>query len=91
MAPLEPHTNPANSPRNLSMMRIVGSHIHRLEDNWVEHEERMRTGNLPVADPLVSEPASFDLFIEIVAKEFRISGLGRIERPPWQMADLFGI
>lgn len=89
--PLSAHTNPANCAPHLSMQRIVGSHIHGFEMNWLPNEDRLRSGNLPVAEALSVDPLSFDELLVIVGKEFRISGLEKIEPPPWRGADLFGI
>jgi hypothetical protein len=89
--PLSPHTNPANCAEQLKLLRITGSHIHGYEMNWLEEMGRLRTGNLPVAEPLKDDPTNFEALLEVVGREFRITGLEKIERPPWRMANLFGV
>jgi hypothetical protein len=89
--PLAPHTNPANCASHLQMQRIVGSHIHGFDMNWLTDLDRLRTGNLPVAEALSVDPSSFQDLLVIVGKELRITGLDRIEPPPWRVANLFGI
>jgi hypothetical protein len=82
------HTNPNSGEQPL--MRITGSHIHPFELNWLPELGRMRAGNLMIARPLNPDPASYEELLAIVGKEFRISGLDRIERPSWRLGDLFG-
>jgi hypothetical protein len=59
--------------------------------NWLTDLDRMRTGNLPVAQALSTDPSSFKDLLVVLAKELRINGLDKIEPPPWQEADLFGV
>jgi hypothetical protein len=87
--PLQPHTNPAGGPYSLT--RISASHFHTFQLNWLEREGRMRTGNLPRAQPLNRDPETFEELLAFVGKEFRINNLKMIERPPWRISDLFGI
>jgi hypothetical protein len=89
--PLSPHTNPANCAPELSMLKIGGSHVHGFEMNWLADLDRMRTGNLPVAKPLMTDPSSFTELLVVLGEELRIEGLDKIEPPPWRVADLFGV
>ena len=89
--PISPHTNPNSGPEHLRLLRIDGSHIHGFEINFLEADSRMRRRNLPIAEPLNPDPQSFDDLLDVVAKAFRISGMEKIEAPPWREADLFGI
>jgi hypothetical protein len=89
--PLAAHTNPANCAPDLSMRRITGSHIHGFDMNWLPDLDRLRTGNLPVAEPLSVDPSSFQELLVVVGKELRIAGLEKIEPPPWREADFFGV
>ena len=89
--PLAAHTNPANCAPHLSMRRIVGSHIHGFDMNWLADLDRLRTGNLPVAEPLSIDPSSFQELLVVVGRELRITGLEKIEPPPWREADFFGV
>jgi hypothetical protein len=89
--PLTPHTNPANCAPELSLARVEGSHVHGFDMNWLTDLDRMRTGNLPVAQALSTDPSSFKDLLVVLAKELRINGLDKIEPPPWQEADLFGV
>ena len=87
--PMSPHTNP--NVGAFPLMRIVGSHIHAFDLNWLPELGRMRAGNLVTARPLNRDPASLDEFLAVVGEEFRIKNLEKIERPPWRLGDLFGI
>lgn len=89
--PLAPHTNPANCAEDLKLLKIPGSHIHGFDMNWLADLDRMRTRNLPVAKPLITDPSSFTELLELLGKELRIEGLDKIEPPPWREADLFGV
>ena len=89
--PLTAHTNPSNCAAHLKMQRIVGSHVHGFEMNWLTEMDRLRTGNLPVAEALSVDPSSFQELLVVVGKELRITGLEKIEPPPWREADFFGV
>ncbi len=88
--PVSPHTNPNQGPEHLRLLRIVGSHIHGFEMNYLEDEGRMRGKNLPIAEPIDPDPSSFRDLVDVVAAEFRINGMEQIEPPPWREGDLFG-
>jgi hypothetical protein len=79
----EPHRNPPGGDPELSRRLIFGSHFHPFELNWVAANDAMRSGNLPVAKPLESDPASFAALIDIAGTLLRINHLGRIQAPSW--------
>jgi hypothetical protein len=88
--PLGFHNNPDCGPKHLRLARIDCSHIHRFENNWLADWEKPRK-SLPIAEVINPDPSGFDELVALVGKEFRISGLDRLERPDWRMADLFGV
>lgn len=88
--PLGFHNNPDCGPKHLRLARIDCSHIHRFEHNWLADWERVRQ-SLPIAEVIDPDPEGFEGLIALVCKEFRISGLERLERPNWRMSDLFGV
>lgn len=79
----EPHKNPAGSDPELSRRLIFGSHFHPFELNWVASNRAMRSGNLPVAKPLESEPKNFMDLIDIAGALLRISNLSKVQSPNW--------
>lgn len=62
---------------------IEGSHFHALDDNWLEAEQRMRENNLPWAQQLDPEPATYTELLDLVRIRFRINGVGDIGTPKW--------
>lgn len=89
--PLRPHTNPKKGPSELQLLRLTGSHVHEFDLNWLEKQGRMRTGNLPVARPVVEDPTNFDSLLVLVQKEFRINSLKAVQPPPWRESTMFGV
>jgi hypothetical protein len=49
----------------------------------------MRVG-LKVAEPITPDPTSFEEFLALVGKEFRITDIEAIEMPDWHLGTLFG-
>jgi hypothetical protein len=82
------HTNPRRKGSPVSCKRVGPSHHHSFELNWVEHEARMRFGNLPMADDVAEEIASFESLRDSVGNLFRINNIGVVTTPKWEY-DLF--
>jgi hypothetical protein len=61
-----------------------------LDDNCVEDENRMRTGNLGTARPIEPEPDTYERLLVFVAQRFRIADMSRVSLPPWR-GDLFSV
>lgn len=81
--PLNPHNNRGKGPEEWQFVEISGSHHHKFGLNWLPDETRMLQRNLPIAIPLVPDPASFEDLIEFVRDCFRINSL-EIPIPPWE-------
>lgn len=62
---------------------LRGDHVHTFEGNWLEAEQRMRTGSLPVAVGLPSEVASYADLLDLAKSVFRISNIESIPEPEW--------
>lgn len=62
---------------------IQGSHLHTLTDNWLEREQRMRENNLPWAQRLDPEPASFAELLDFMRIQFRFNDVRGIGVPEW--------
>ena len=74
--PLNPiHKNP-------DKVIISGSHVHPFEANWLESDQRMRTGNLPVAEKM-SEIHTFTDLLDFAKILFRINNIDDIPVPEW--------
>lgn len=68
--------------RNPDRRILLGTHAHMFSENWLEKEQRMRTGNLPWAE----KPHDINTFAELLdyAKIlFRISNIDDIPEPEW--------
>jgi len=88
--PFSPHTNKAIGPQELHFLQLPGSHEHPFYLNWLEHEQRMRTGNLPIAKEITPDPASFEEFLDFCGKQFNISNMNIVPAPEWR-GDLFRV
>ena len=62
---------------------ILGSHYHCLHDNWIESEQRMREGNLPLGQALESDPSDFAELLDMVRIRFRINNITSLGTPKW--------
>lgn len=84
--PLHTHNNKENGPQELKYTPQNGSHHHSFELNWLYQEQRMRSAkaNLPIAKPIIPEPANFNDLLTYVSKEFNISNLNCVQIPPWE-------
>lgn len=67
---------------------IAGSHLHPFEENWLEDEQRLREGNLPIAVRISESLQDFTSLLDFVGKTFRISDIRSIQAPEW-VSDLF--
>lgn len=69
------HQNPDKS-------RFAGTHIHPFDLNWLEVEQRMRTGNLPFAQKIV-QIHTFNDMLDYAKAAFRIKDVDKIPMPEW--------
>ena len=67
---------------------LTGSHEHGFEDNYLSHENRMRSGSLPKATPLDPDPDTVSDFLALCGSKFRITDIAVI-RIPARPGDLF--
>jgi hypothetical protein len=82
------HPNKAWGPPGFELQVIEGTHEHRFDDNWLASEHRMRTGNLPAARPVKSDPNTLSEFLAFCGQSFRIKDIDRVE-PPLITQDIF--
>ena len=83
--PHHTHNKKDRGPEDLQFKRQKDSHHHSFGLNWLLPEARIRSGNLPIAMPIVPEPESFKNLLALVDKEFRIPGLlNDFPEPPWE-------
>lgn len=80
--PLHGHNNKGCGPLEYRHREIKGSHHHVFEHNWLGETEEMRSGNLPVAIPIIPDPEDFHSFLDFVGQTLRITGLGLVDPPP---------
>ena len=83
--PIKPHNNHGRGPAGFRLKKIIGSHHHRFDLNWLEEEGKLRANNLPVAVPIDPDPLGFPQLLDIVSKEFRITNIGGLQVPPWDL------
>ncbi|NBC31447.1 MAG: hypothetical protein GVY13_02100 [Alphaproteobacteria bacterium] len=76
------HTNPRRGPPKFAGKRIVGTHLHDFDLNWIAEENRMRGRNLPLAKP-VPGLFSFEEVRDFVGMSFKIDNIGLVGVPPW--------
>jgi len=82
--PRLPHTNRNIGPKDLRLQEITGSHIHPFPANWDLGLDHMLRDNLPIAQSLNEEPASFEALLDCVADYFKIKDAAAILPPPWE-------
>ncbi|HBK04829.1 MAG TPA: hypothetical protein DDZ81_03075 [Acetobacteraceae bacterium] len=84
--PVDAHTNKGMGPVDLRFRLIEGTHHHRLAQNAVLELGLLRAmaENLPIAEPVLPEPASWEAFLAIAAQRWRIHDLVTTPYPPWQ-------
>jgi hypothetical protein len=68
--------------QNSDKKRFGGSHEHLFEDNWLEGEHRMRTGNLPEARK-IAEIHAFKELLDYAMILFRINDINKVPEPEW--------
>lgn len=86
--PLKGHNNKNRGPVELRNVPQKCSHDHGFDLNWGEDPKAVRRGELPLAVPINQNPQDFEGLLAFVKKEFRISNVELIERPPWREAFL---
>lgn len=78
------HTNPSKGPVRLRLMDIPSTHVHSFDDNYIAAEDRMRSGNLPIAAPIIPDPENIPEFLAVAEELLRIRGLTKVKQPPYQ-------
>ena len=81
--PLSYHNNKHRGPTELRLRPFRSTHVHPFEFNWLEAENRMLTGNLPIALPL-QDVDSYKDFLDICGGILNISNMLVIPVPPWR-------
>jgi hypothetical protein len=81
--PLSPIHKNLKGPPGLKRLIIIGTHEHPFEANWLEDLQRMRTGNLPIAQQISVPLQSFSDVLNYAKNLFRISDIESISMPPW--------
>lgn len=82
------HTNPKRKGSPVSRLRVSPSHHHSFDLNWVEAEQRLRSGNLPMAEDIDQGIQSFESLRTTVGILFRINNIDVVTPPKWEY-DLF--
>lgn len=86
--PTASHANRNIGPEELRLLVIDGSHRHLFEDNLTSSGE-LRSGNLPVARPIVDNLNTFGRLVAFAEEAYNIASLGDLAPPLW-IEDLFG-
>jgi hypothetical protein len=86
--PLTGHTNKGAGPNELRFRVIEGSHRHSFNANLTS-EGILRSGNLPIAEPIEAELPTFESLVRYIQRVYNIEGLENLPPPQW-MEDLFG-
>lgn len=82
------HTNPKRPGSPVSGIRVSDSHHHSFTLNWLEHETRLRSGNLPMAEDIDQQIQTFESLRATVGILFRINNIDIVQPPKWEY-DLF--
>jgi hypothetical protein len=82
------HTNPKRKGIAGSGKRVGPSHHHSFDLNWVASENRMRLGNLPMAEDIDQGIQTFESLLATVGNLFRINNIAVVSPPKWEY-DLF--
>jgi len=77
------HKNDRKGPPDLQGLIIRGSHFHPFEWNWLEDAQRMRSGNLPVAEEITDPLQTFIEMLDFAQTLFRIGDITSITEPEW--------
>ena len=80
--PLRGHSNKHIGPQEWRLKVFKQTHVHRFDDNWLQTEQRMRAGNLPVAVP-IEDVDSYKKFLDICSLELKIANMPQMPLPPW--------
>jgi len=78
------HSNPRRPGSPVSGKRCTDSHHHAFELNWLEQEQRMRSGNLPMADDIPQGIQTFEDVRDLAKVLFRINNIGIVLPPKWE-------
>ena len=78
-----PHKNPRRGHSFAAGQLIFGTHFHQFSLNWVQADERMRSGNLPFAIQVEPDPTDFKSVLDDIRSLFRISNIDLIQEPGW--------
>ncbi len=78
------HTNPKRTGSPFSGRRLSSSHHHSFSLNWIEAEQRMRSGNLPMAEEIDQAIQSFESLRKLVGNLFRINNIDVVSPPKWE-------
>ncbi len=78
------HKNVPKGPcGHLHKTFVYGSHRHLFSCNWLTDQRRLLTNNLPIAEALSPDPATFSDLLALTSKCFRINGLAEYVPNPW--------
>lgn len=81
--PLSPIHRNLKGPIGLRGMIILGTHEHPFEPDWLEDMQRMRIGNLPIAQQISVPLQTFSDVLNYGKNLFRVSDIESISMPPW--------
>jgi hypothetical protein len=87
--PHHDHNNKGKGPEPYRFTLLNGCHHHQFSLNWYEPEQRMLSGNLPIAVPMEPKLESQAALFAFAENWFRISKMSRCPVPMWQ-GNLFG-
>jgi hypothetical protein len=84
--PMDAHNNKGLGPADLRFRLFDGTHRHPLALNAALDMglSQAMADNLPVAVPVLPEPAGWEAFLAIAAEQWRIHDLVHTPHPPWQ-------
>lgn len=80
------HSNPRrkDAPAGLSGRRTTNTHLHAFDMNWSADLGRMRHEDLPYADDIAEEIATFEDLLRFAGKRFKINNMNLVLTPPWE-------
>lgn len=84
--PIDAHNNKGLGPTELRFRPFEGTHRHKLALNAALDMglSQAMADNLPVAVPILPEPAGWEAFLAIAAAQWRIHDFMTTPYPPWQ-------
>jgi hypothetical protein len=87
--PKTPHNNRGRGPAELRFRTQTTAHAHSFRLNWLDQEDRMDDGNLPLAEPVEIDHLDVSAAFAFAADRFNIAFDGVcFPPPPWE-GDLF--